>query len=207
MTAKDAPVVDLIEEEEEEEWPEAGVQNIEEAEQYVDQVNNVFEHLSTLIHEDTKTALGQTIQNFKKIVARQWEMMGDTDVDVILQMIKYPTAVYLRQHLTRGGVEVVDPPEEMLTSQEFIRQLPERARQAKETAFITEIFKHAARAHKHLAEVCANVSALAKVTDKATLLSVINGVVRPLVQLNIPEGFLNPVEDKRAKTMEEEKRK
>ena len=205
MAAKDAPVVELIKEEEEE-WPEAGVQNIEEAEQYVDQVNNVFDHLSTLIHEDTKTALGQTIQNFKKIVARQWEMMGDADVDVVLQMIKDPTAVYLWQHLTRGGVEVVDPPEEMPTSQEFIRQLPKRARWAEETAFITDIFEHAARAHEHLAEVCANVSALAKVTDKATLLSIINGVVRPLVQLNIPEGFLNPVEDKWAKTSEEEKR-
>ena len=61
-------------------------------------------------------------------------------------------------------------------------------------------------AHEHLSEVCANVSALAKVTDKATLLSVINGAVCPLMQLNIPEGFLNPVEDKRAKTTEEEKR-
>ena len=55
-------------------------------------------------------------------------------------------------------------------------------------------------------EVCANVSALVKVTDKATLLSVINGAVHPLVQLNILEGFLNPVEDKKAKTTEEEKR-
>ena len=114
--------------------------------------------------------------------------------------------MYLQQHLTRGGVEVVDPPEEMPTGPEFIRQLPERARQAEETAFITDIFEHAAQAHEHLAEVCANVSALAKVTDKATLLSVINGAVRPLVQLNIPEGFLNPVEDKRAKMSEEEKR-
>ena len=41
---KDPPVVELIEEEEEE-WPEAGVQNIKEAEQYVDQVNNMFDHL------------------------------------------------------------------------------------------------------------------------------------------------------------------
>ena len=204
MAAKDVPVVDLIEEEEE--WPEAGAQNIKEAEQYVDHINNVFDHLSTLIHEDTKTALGQTIQNFKKVVMRQWEMMGDADVDVVLQTIKDPTAVYLRQHLTRGGVKVVDPPEEILTGPEFIRQLPKRARWAEEMAFISDIFEHAAWAHEHLSEVCANVSALAKVTDKATLLSIINGVVRPLVQLNIPEGFLNPVEDKRAKTTEEERR-
>ena len=37
-------------------------------------------------------------------------------------------------------------------------------------------------------------------------MSVINGAVRPLVQLNIPEGFLNPIEDKKALTSEEEKR-
>ena len=114
--------------------------------------------------------------------------------------------MYLWQHLTRGGVEVVDPPEEIPTGPEFIRQLPEWARQAKEMAFISDIFEHAAWAHEYLSEVCANVSVLAKVTDKATLLSVINRAVHPLVQLNIPEGFLNPVEDKWAKTTEEERR-
>ena len=205
MAAKDVPVVDLLEEEEEE-WPEAGAQNVEEAEQYVDHINNIFDHLSTLIHEDSKDVLAQMIRNFKKIVARQWEMMGDADVDVVLRTIKDPAAVYLHQHITRGGVEVVDPPEEIPTGPEFIRQLPERARQAEEMAFISDIFEHAAQAHEHLSEVCANVSVLAKVMDKATLLTMINGAVCPLVQLNIPEGFLNLVEDRRAKTTEEERR-
>ena len=204
MAAKDVPeVVDLMEEEEEE-WPEAGAQNPEEAERYVEKINNVFDHLSTLIHEDTKTALGQTIKNFKKIVARQWATMGDADVDVVLRTIKDPTALYLRQHLQRGGVKVMDPPEELPTGQEFMRQLPKRARRAEETAFIVDIFEHVAWAHEHLSEVCANVSALAKVTDKATLLSIINGAIRPLVQLNILEGFLNPIAEKRAKTTEGE---
>ena len=84
MATKDVPeVVDLMEEEEEE-WPEAGVQNPEEAERYVEKINNVFNNLSTLIHEDTKTALSQTVKNFKKIVVRQWTTMGNTDVDVVL---------------------------------------------------------------------------------------------------------------------------
>ena len=109
MAAKDDPVIDLVEEEEEE-WPEVGAQNPEEAERYTERINNVFDHLSELIHQDTKTALGQTIQNFKKIVVRQWAAMGDTDVDVVLKTIKDPTAMYLWQHLTGGGVKVVDPP-------------------------------------------------------------------------------------------------
>ena len=205
MAEKDLPVIDLMEEEEEE-WPEAGAQNVEEAEQYMDRINNIFNHLSTLIHEDTKDALGQTIRNFKKIVTRQWETMGNADVDVIHHAIKDPTAVYLWQHLTRGGVKVVDSPEEILTGPEFIRQLPERARWAEEMAFISDIFEHTARAHEHLSEVCANMSALAKVMDKATLLTMINGAICPLVQLNIPEGFLNLVEDRQAKMTEEERR-
>ena len=110
MAAKDDPVIDLVEEEEEEEWPEMGVQNPEEAEHYTEKINNVFDHLSTLIHQDMKTALSQTIQNFKKIVAWQWESMGDADVDVILRSIKDLTAVYLRQHLMARGIEVVEPP-------------------------------------------------------------------------------------------------
>ena len=44
----------MVEEEEEEEWPEVGVQNVEEAERYTDKINNIFDHLSVLIHQDTK---------------------------------------------------------------------------------------------------------------------------------------------------------
>ena len=132
--------------------------------------------------------------------------MGDTDVDVILRLIKDPMALYLRQHLMAGGIKVVDPPKELPSGQEFLRQLPEWARQAEETAFIVDIFSHAAQAHKHLSEVCANVATLTRITDKTTLMSVINGAVQPLVQLNIPEGFLNPMEDMKVKTTEEEKR-
>ena len=114
---------------------------------------------------------------FKKLVAKQWEMMGDADIDIILHTIKDPAAVYLHQHLTRGGVEVVDPPEDILTGPEFIHQLSERTRHAEETAFISDIFHHVAQAHKNLLEVCVNVSALAKVTDKTTLLAIINRAV------------------------------
>ena len=205
MTDKADPVVELVEEEEEE-WPEAGAQNVAEAEQYQDKINNIFDTLSILIHQDTKTALSDTIQNFKKIITKQWDSMGAADTDVVLRTIKDLTALYLHQHLTAGGVEVVDPPEEIPSGEEFLRKLPERTRWAEEMAFITDIFKHAAQAHQHLSEVCANVAALAKITDKTTLMTVINGAVRPLVQLNVPEGFLNPLEDRKAPTSEEEKK-
>ena len=46
---------------------------------------------------------------------------------------------------------------------------------------------------------------MAKITDKTTLHTIINGAVRPLVQINIPEGFLNPVEDRQPRMPEEER--
>ena len=46
---------------------------------------------------------------------------------------------------------------------------------------------------------------MAKITDRVTLHTIINGAVQPLVQINIPEGFLNPVEDRWPKTTEEER--
>ena len=119
MAEKDDLVVDLVGEEEEE-WPEAGAQNVEEVERYQDKINHVFDHLSVLIHEDTKTALSQTIQNFKKVVTKQWDTMGVADTDVVLRTIKDPTALYLRQHLMAGGIEVVDPPEEIPSGQQFL---------------------------------------------------------------------------------------
>ena len=87
-------MIDLLDEEEEE-WPDAGAQNPEEAQQYVDKINNIFNHLSKLIHEDKKDALGMMIRNFKKWIVKQWVMMGDADVDIVLHTIKDPTAVYL----------------------------------------------------------------------------------------------------------------
>ena len=94
MASEDAPpVIDLIEEEEEE-WPDAGAQNPEEAQQYVNRIN-IFDHLSELIHEDKKDALGTTIRNFKKWIMKQWATMGDVDINVVLRTIRDPTTVYL----------------------------------------------------------------------------------------------------------------
>ena len=136
---------------------------------------------------------------------KQWAMMGDADVDIVLHTIHDPTTVYLRQHITKGGVDVFKHPEDIPSWHEFICQLPEKTRRVEEMAFIISIFDHASEAHAHLSTLCANISTLAKITDRATLHTVINGALRPLVQINVPEGFLNPVEDRRLKTTEEER--
>ena len=109
-------------------------------------------------------------------MTKQWESMGDTDVDIILRMIKRPNSIIPKAAFDGpGAFEVVDAPEDLPSGEEFLRQLPEWARRVEEMAFIVDIFSHVAQAHEHLSEVCANVAALAKITDKTTLMSVING--------------------------------
>ena len=95
MASKDAPPVIELLDEEEEEWPDTGAQNPEETQQYVNKINNIFDNLSELIHEDKKDALGMMIRNFKKWIVKQWATMGDADVDIVLRTIKDPATVYL----------------------------------------------------------------------------------------------------------------
>ena len=45
MASKDVPPVIELLDEEEEERPDAGAQNPEEAQQYVNKINNIFDHL------------------------------------------------------------------------------------------------------------------------------------------------------------------
>ena len=78
-----------------------------------------FDHSVSINPSKTqKQLLSQTIQNFKKVVTKQWESMGGTLTwTSSSESIKDPTALYLRQHLTAGGIEVVDPPEELPSGQ------------------------------------------------------------------------------------------
>ena len=110
MAEKADPVIDLVEEEEEEEWPEAGAQNVEEAEHYTDKINNIFDHLSVLIHEDVKTALSQTVQNFKKVMTKQWESMGVAEHRRSAQNNKGSNSVILEAAFDSRGHQGGGPP-------------------------------------------------------------------------------------------------
>ena len=78
----------------------------------------------------------------------------------------------------------------------FIHKLPEKQCKQEELELIIGVFDHTCEAHSHMATVAANLSSLAKVTDWETLKLVMQSVVQPLVQMHIPEGFMDPVEDK-----------
>ena len=83
--------------------------------------------------------------------------------------------VYLQQHITKGGVDIIIPDEESLMGCDFIHKLPKK--QCKQEELIIGVFDHACEAHLHMVTVAANLSSLAKVTDWEMLKLVMQSVV------------------------------
>ena len=54
---------------------------------------------------------------------------------------------------------------------------------------------HISEAQAHMSMATVNLSSLAKITDLETFRLVLKATVHPMVQLNIPPRFLDPVRD------------
>ena len=72
MTDKADPVVEIVEEEEEE-WPEAGAQNVAEEGQYQDKINNVFD---TPFHFNSSGHQNGPFRHYSKFQKDYHEAMG-----------------------------------------------------------------------------------------------------------------------------------
>ena len=98
---------------------------------------------------------------------------------------------------------MLDPVEEVPEGRHFITQLPEKQRCHEEKMLIISTLDHTSEAFAHLSSCCTDLSSLTKITDRETLHLVMKATIHPLIQFNVPEKFLNPVEDVKQKTSEE----
>ena len=55
-------------------------------------------------------------------------------------------------------------------------------------------FDHLSEAHTHMSSYAMNMSSVAKIADLETFDAVLKVTVRPLIQINIPERFLSPIQ-------------
>ena len=118
-------IPDDVEEEEEDDWPESGPVNLQEAKAYSDHINDVFDSMAEVLHNDNKDALPKCIRTFKKLIAKDWHSMTDTDPEVVIRDIYDMACIYLFQHITKGGIDIVVPDEEPPSGRDFVRELPE----------------------------------------------------------------------------------
>ena len=94
--------------------------------------------------------------------------MAEADVDVVLKSIHDPSCVYLHQHLTTEGVDVVEPVTDVPEGWTFLRQLPKKVWKTEVWELIMTCFDHLSEAHAHMSSFVANISSLAKIADPET---------------------------------------
>ena len=77
----------------------------------------------------------------------------------------------------------------------FLTQLPEKMRKAKVWEMIISCFDHLLEVHTHMSSFVANMSLLVKICDPETYDMVLKVTARLMIQVNIPEHYLSPVQD------------
>ena len=131
--------------------------------------------------------------------------MAKADVDVVLKSIHDPSCVYLHQHLTTEGVDVTEPATDVPEGWTFLRQLPEKVRKMEVRELIVMCFDHLLEVHAHMSSFAANMSSLAKIADPETFNMVMKAAAQLMIQINILECYLSPVQDPPPKTTAEER--
>ena len=89
-------------------FPNSGPQNPVEAQSYRDKLDAIMSTFSDLLADNRKDALRSTVTSLKKLMVKHWQQMAKADMDVVLRSIHNSNCVYLWQHLTTEGVNVVE---------------------------------------------------------------------------------------------------
>ena len=131
--------------------------------------------------------------------------MAEADVEVVMKSIHDPSCVYLHQHLTTEGIDVMEPVTEVPEGWTFIRQLPKKVWKTEVWELIVMCFDHLSEAHAHMSSFVANMLSLAKITNPETFDMVMKAAARPMIQINVPEHYLSPVQDPPPKMTAEER--
>ena len=76
-------------------WPDPGPQNLEEAVAYTDKIVGIFNTFGDLIHTDNKDTLPKMIQNLRKLMVKHWASMELADPEVVIRLIIDPGCLHL----------------------------------------------------------------------------------------------------------------
>ena len=107
-------------------FPDSGPQSPVEAQSLQGQPRCHNEHLSDLLADNHKDTLRSTITSLKKLMVKHWWQMVEADMDAVLKSIHNPSCIYLHQHLTTKGIDMMEPVTEVPEGWTFLRQLPKK---------------------------------------------------------------------------------
>ena len=123
-------------------FPNSGPQNPVKAQSYRDKLDAIMGAFSDLLADDCKDTLRSTITSLKKLMVKHWWQMAEADVEVVLKSIHDPSCIYLCQHLTTEGINVMELVTEVPEGWTFLRQLPEKVQKMEVWELIVMCFDH-----------------------------------------------------------------
>ena len=127
MSSKSAPVEVIKDPDDDpDDFPNSGPQNPVEAQLYRDKIDEIMEMFGDLLADDCKDTLRSTVTLLKKRMVKHWWQMSEANVEVVMKLIHDPSCVYLHQHLTTEGINIMEPATEIPEGWTFIRQLPKK---------------------------------------------------------------------------------
>ena len=174
-----------IEIEDDDDWPDQGLVNEEEAQAFVNKINNIFDTFSDRVQADDKDALLKLIHEYKNMVKKHWRPMAEADKQVVVASVYDRNCIYLRQHLDPSGVMMYELEFEGKEGWEFLRDMPEKKRSHEVKMMIIDTMDHASAAWSHSSKLAANLSSLGKIADPETFRLILKACTRPLIQVNI----------------------
>ena len=195
---------EIIEVPDDDDFPDSGPQNPVEAQSYRDKLNAIMNTFSDLLADDHKDTLRSTITSLKKLMVKHWQQMAEADMDAVLKSIHDPSCIYLHQHLTTKGVNMMEPAAEVPEGWTFLRQLPKKVWKTEVWELIVTCFNHLLEVHTHMSSFVANMSSLAKIANPETFDMVMKVAAQLMIQINILECYLSLVQDPPLKTTAEE---
>ena len=204
MVSKQVEIIE-VPDDDPDDFPDSGPQNPVEAQSYRDKIDVIMDTFSDLLADDCKDTLRSTIMSLKKLMVKHWRQMAEADVEGVMKSIHYPSCVYLYQHLTTEGIDVMEPATEVPEGWTFLRQLPKKVWKTEVWELIVMCFNNLLEAHTYMSSFVANMSSLAKITDPETFDMVMKAAARLMIQINVPECYLSPVQDPPPKMTAEER--
>ena len=182
-----------------------GPVNIRQAKDYEEGLDEIIENFKTRLKENKIDALETTIEDVKHM-SWQFSSMVTADTQIVLVCIKDTKCSYMRES-QQENVSTTDPEDEMPSRPEVLRQLPlDRQYTSMVRDHIISLFDHTGNAQCEASLATANISALAKITDANTLDIVLKAAIRPLIQINVLEKFLNLTTDPKPKSSTDQRR-
>ena len=134
----------------------------------------------------------------------QFNEMKNADVEVVLQCVKDTSCLTLHQSLEEGWVIKTDPNKDVPEGRKVTFKLHQEKKLSRPAVkHIITYFDNVSAANGYLSSATADLSLLSKLVDPETFKMILCAGVCPLVQLSIPDRFLDPNRDPDVDTLTE----